>query len=99
MSENIKGVTIRNTIDNSQVEEGFKGLKRQLGLANSELKSNLSAFEKSEQSMKKYQTRIDGLNNKMKIQKQMFNQAEQELKDLNANYTKAKQTVSGVEKA
>lgn len=48
MSENIKGVTIRNTIDNSQVEEGFKGLKRQLGLANSELKSNLSAFEKSE---------------------------------------------------
>lgn len=99
MSENIKGVTIRNTIDNSQVEEGFKGLKRQLGLVNSELKSNLSAFEKSEQSMKKYQTRIDGLNNKMKIQKQMFNQAEQELKDLNANYTKAKQTVSGVEKA
>ncbi|MDW8567834.1 phage tail tape measure protein [Staphylococcus shinii] len=99
MSENIKGVTIRNTIDNSQVEEGFKGLKRQLGLANSELKSNLSAFEKSEQSMKKYQTRIDGLNNKMKVQKQMFNQAEQELKDLNANYTKAKQTVSGVEKA
>ncbi|WP_436870308.1 phage tail tape measure protein [Staphylococcus shinii] len=99
MSDTVQGVTIRNTIDNSQVEEGFKGLKRQLGLANSELKSNLSAFEKSEQSMKKYQTRIDGLNNKMKIQKQMFNQAEQELKDLNANYTKAKQTVSGVEKA
>lgn len=99
MSDTVQGVTIRNTIDNSQVEEGFKGLKRQLGLANSELKSNLSAFEKSEKSMKKYQTRIDGLNNKMKIQKQMFNQAEQELKDLNANYTKAKQTVSGVEKA
>ncbi|OEK70197.1 hypothetical protein AST01_04520 [Staphylococcus equorum] len=99
MSENIKGVTIRNTMDNSQVEEGFKGLKRQLGLANSELKANLSAFDKSEKSMKQYQTRIDGLNNKMKIQKQMFNQAEQELKDLNANYTKAKQTVSSVEKA
>ncbi|PNZ60945.1 phage tail tape measure protein [Staphylococcus casei] len=99
MSDNIKGVTIRNTMDNSQVEEGFKGLKRQLGLANSELKANLSAFDKSEKSMKQYQTRIDGLNNKMKIQKQMFNQAEQELKDLNANYTKAKQTVSSVEKA
>lgn len=99
MSDNIKGVTIRNTMDNSQVEEGFKGLKRQLGLANSELKANLSAFDKSEKSMKQYQTRIDGLNNKMKIQKQMFNQAEQELKDLNTNYAKAKQTVSGVEKA
>lgn len=99
MSENIKGVTIRNTMDNSQVEEGFKGLKRQLGLANSELKANLSAFDKSEKSMKQYQTRIDGLNNKMKIQKQMFNQAEQELKDLNTNYAMAKQTVSGVEKA
>lgn len=99
MSDNIKGVTIRNTMDNSQVEEGFKGLKRQLGLANSELKSNLSAFDKSEKSMKQYQTRIDGLNNKMKIQKQMFNQAEQELKELNTNYAKAKQTVSSVEKA
>ncbi|WP_336831222.1 phage tail tape measure protein [Staphylococcus saprophyticus] len=99
MSDTVQGVTIRNTIDNSQVEEGFKGLKRQLGLANSELKANLSAFDKSEKSMKQYQTRIDGLNNKMKIQKQMFNQAEQELKELNSNYTKAKKTVNSVEKA
>lgn len=99
MSENIQGLTIKNKIDNSQVEEGFKGLKRQLGLANSELRANMSAFDKTEKSMKKYQTRLDGLNKNMKVQKQMFNQAENELKELNSNYAKAKQRVSSVEKA
>lgn len=99
MSENIQGLTIKNKIDNSQVEEGFKGLKRQLGLANSELRANMSAFDKTEKSMKKYQTRLDGLNKNMKVQKQMFNQAENELKELNSNYAKAKQRVGSVEKA
>lgn len=99
MSENIQGLTIKNKIDNSQVEEGFKGLQRQLGLANSELRANMSAFDKTEKSMKKYQTRLNGLNKNMKVQKQMLNQAENELKELNSNYAKAKQRVSSVEKA
>lgn len=99
MDDIVKGVTIRNSIDNSQVDQGMEGLKRQLGLVNSELKANMSSFDKTEKSIEKYQNRLQGLNSKMKIQKQMFNQAEQELKDLNVNYEKAKQRVHGVEKA
>lgn len=99
MEDYVRGVTIRNTMDNSQVDRGFAGLRRQLGLANSELKANMSAFDKSEKSMHKYQTRLSGLNKNMKIQKQMFNQAESELKQVNSRYAEAKQRVGSVEKA
>lgn len=99
MQDRTDGLTIVNSIDNTKVNEGMKSLKRNLGVVNSELKANMSAFDKSEKSMQKYRTRIDGLNQKMKIQKQMFNQAEQELKTLNVNYEKAKQTVGKVEQA
>lgn len=51
------------------VQEGMKGLKRQLGVVNSEMKANLSSFDKSEKSMEKYQARIKGLNDKLKVQK------------------------------
>lgn len=74
-------------------------LKRNLGVVNSEIRANMSAFDKSEKSMKKYQTSIDGLNKKMKVQKQMLSQAEQELKDVNTNYEKAKSTIGQVEQA
>lgn len=99
MNETVHGVKIRNTIDNSQVEEGMKSLKRQLGVVNSEMKANLSAFDRSEKSMKQYQTRLSGLNEKLKVQKRMFNQVEDELKQVNSNYTKAKARVSDVERA
>ena len=35
-------------LDAMGVQEGMKGLKRQLGVVNSEMKANLSAFDKSE---------------------------------------------------
>lgn len=35
----------------------------------------------------------------MKVQKQMLSQAEQELKDVNTNYEKAKSTIGQVEQA
>ena len=70
MQDRTDGLTIVNSIDNTKVNEGMKSLKRNLGVVNSELKANMSTFDKSEKSMQKYRTRIDGLNHKMKIQKQ-----------------------------
>ncbi|OFJ74729.1 hypothetical protein HMPREF2846_13785 [Staphylococcus sp. HMSC056G08] len=99
MSNRTQGLTIVNSIDNSKVDEGMASLKRNLGVVNSEIRANMSAFDKSEKSMKKYQTSIDGLNKKMKVQKQMLSQAEQELKDVNTNYEKAKSTIGQVEQA
>ncbi|RZI03037.1 phage tail tape measure protein [Staphylococcus condimenti] len=99
MNEKLQGFTLEMKLDSLGVQEGMKGLKRQLGVVNSEMKANLSAFDKAERSMDQYKTKIDGLNNKMKVQKQMFNQAESELKELNANYAKATSRVKGVEQA
>ncbi|MEB8101058.1 phage tail tape measure protein [Staphylococcus xylosus] len=99
MAEKLQGLVIELGLDHMNVDEGLKGLKRQLGVVNSEMRANLSAFDKSEKSMDQYSTKIQGLNQKLKVQKQMFNQVEDELKQVNTNYIKAKERVSDVEKA
>ncbi|MDU9335160.1 phage tail tape measure protein [Staphylococcus coagulans] len=99
MDEALQGLTLEMKLDALGVQEGMKGLKRQLGVVNSEMKANLSAFDKSEKSMGRYETQLKGLNQRLKVQKQMFNQAEGELKQLNANYLSAKNRVKDVEKA
>lgn len=99
MDETLQGLTLEMKLDALGVQEGMKGLKRQLGVVNSEMKANLSAFDKSEKSMERYETKLNGLNQRLKVQKQMFNQAEGELKQLNANYLNAKKRVKDVEKA
>lgn len=80
MEEKLQGLTLEMKLDSLGVQEGMKGLKRQLGVVNSEMKANLSAFGKSEKSMAKYEAQIKGLSNRLEVQKQMFNQAESELK-------------------
>ncbi|EZY61436.1 phage tail tape measure protein [Staphylococcus aureus] len=99
--DNVKGkgdgLTIALGLDAVNVEEGMKSLKRQLGTVNSEMKANLSAFDKSEKSMERYEATLKGLNEKLKIQKQMFKQAETGLKKLNADYKDAKGRVGAVE--
>ncbi|MCJ1786290.1 phage tail tape measure protein [Staphylococcus warneri] len=99
MDEKLEGLTLEMKLDAMGVQEGMKGLKRQLGVVNSEMKANLSAFDKSEKSMEQYETKLNGLNKRLKVQKQMFNQAEGELKKLNANYQTAKIRIKDVEKA
>ncbi|ORI05529.1 phage tail tape measure protein [Mammaliicoccus sciuri] len=96
-NEKLQGLTLEMTLDAIGVQEGMKGLKRQLGVVNSEMKANLSAFDKSERSMQKYQTRLDGLNNKLTVQKKMYGQAKQELKDLNDSYKSAGIEIKKVE--
>lgn len=96
-NEKLQGLTLEMTLDALGVQEGMKGLKRQLGVVNSEMKANLSAFDKSERSMKQYETRLEGLNNKLTVQKKMHEQAKQELEDLNNSYKKAGTEVKKVE--
>ncbi|AWQ90449.1 hypothetical protein CSC52_0704 [Staphylococcus aureus] len=45
-------MTLELKLDHLGVQEGMKGLKRQLGVVNSEMKANLSAFDKSENQWK-----------------------------------------------
>src|SRR5699024_11051573 len=66
-----------------------RGFRRQMGVMNSEIKANMSAFGKTEQSAQKYQTRLDGLNNKMKLQRRLYDQAKTDLKNVKDSYDKA----------
>lgn len=96
-NERMEGLTLEMKLDSIGVSEGLKGLKRELGVVNSEMKANLSAFDKSDRSMQKYQTRLDGLNTKLTVQKKMYNQAKQELEDLNTSYKNAGTEIKKVE--
>ncbi|CZR03368.1 phage tail tape measure protein [Trichococcus collinsii] len=69
MPERIEGLSIGLDLDSVKVESGLKDLNKKLALVNSEMKANLSAFDKGDTSMKKYQTQLDGLNKKLEIQK------------------------------
>lgn len=91
--ENIQGYAIKNTMDNTGVEEGMKSLKRQMGVLSSEVKANMSSFGKAEKSVQKYQTRIDGLNNKMKVQKKMYDQTKNDLNNVKSSYEKASNSI------
>ena len=77
MSERIEGLSIGLDLDSVKVESGLKDLNKKLALVNSEMKANLSAFDKGDTSMKKYQTQLDGLNKKLEIQKAKVESARQ----------------------
>ncbi|MDN6599420.1 MAG: phage tail tape measure protein, partial [Tetragenococcus koreensis] len=91
--DNIQGYAIKNTMDNTGIEQGMKGLKRQMGVLGSEVKANMSSFGKAEKSVQKYQTRLDGLNNKMKVQKKMYDQAKTDLNNVKSAYEKASNSI------
>lgn len=77
MSERIEGLSIGLDLDSVKVESGLQDLNKKLSLVNSEMKANLSAFDKGDASMKKYQTQLDGLNKKLEIQKAKVESARQ----------------------
>ncbi|MDW4160579.1 phage tail tape measure protein [Staphylococcus saprophyticus] len=91
--DNIQGYAIKNTMDNTGIEQGMKGFKRQMGVLSSEVKANMSSFGKAEKSVQKYQTRLDGLNNKMKVQKKMYDQAKTDLNNVKSSYEKASNSI------
>lgn len=46
MSEKIEGLSLSLDLDYSRIDEGMKGLKRELSVVNSEFNANLSAFQR-----------------------------------------------------
>ncbi|CDQ17940.1 phage tail tape measure protein [Halobacillus karajensis] len=76
--EKIEGLSIGLDLDSLKVERGLKGLKDRLKTVNSEMKSNMSAFDRSDQSLSKYETRLQGLNKKLGVQKQVTKEARAE---------------------
>lgn len=73
--QRIEGLSIGLSIDTLKVDSGLTDLKRKLSLVNSEMKANLSAFDRSENSLDKYQVKIDGLNKKLDVQRKVTENA------------------------
>src|SRR5699024_2915445 len=69
MAEQIKGFTISLELDSLKVDSGLKDLKSSMRQMNSEMRNNMSAFDRSEKSLKKYETQLGGLNKKLEVQK------------------------------
>ncbi|MFK3938946.1 peptidoglycan DD-metalloendopeptidase family protein [Alkalihalobacillus sp. NPDC078783] len=76
MAERIKGVSIDLDLNTTKVERGMTGLKGTLKTVNSEMKANMSAFDKSDRSIGKYETRLSGLNKKLEVQTKITEEAE-----------------------
>lgn len=77
MPDKIEGLSIGLDLDSVKVESGLQDLNKKLALVNSEMKANLSAFDKGDASLKKYQTQLDGLNKKLDVQKTKVDSARQ----------------------
>ena len=78
MAERIEGFTIGIDLDTLRVERGLSGLKDRLRTVNSEMRKNMSSFDYGEKSLDKYQSKMDGLNKKLEVQKQITAEAKKE---------------------
>lgn len=76
--EKIKGLAIELDLDHLSVDRGLKGLKDNLKTVNAEMRRNMSAFDMSDRSVAKYETRLTGLNKKLEVQKQAVAEAKKE---------------------
>lgn len=75
---NITGLSIDLGMDTRKVTEAAKAVKSDLSLMNSEMKKNMSAFDRSEKSVEKFSTRLGGLEKKLGIQERAVSSARSE---------------------
>ncbi|SSS87925.1 Phage-related minor tail protein [Acinetobacter baumannii] len=73
--ERIEGLSIGLGLDTLKLDSGLTDLKSKLKLVNSEMKANLSAFDSGDKSLAKYETRLQGLNKKLEVQKAITDKA------------------------
>ncbi len=76
--EKIEGLSIGLDLETLRVERGLTGLKDKIRTVNSEMKKNMSSFDRSDKSIGKYETRLDGLNKKLEVQKSVVKEAKSE---------------------
>ncbi|WP_336866395.1 peptidoglycan DD-metalloendopeptidase family protein [Peribacillus frigoritolerans] len=76
--EKIEGLSIGLDLDSTALNRGLTGVKDKLKSVNSEMKANMSAFDRGDRSIGKYETRLVGLNRKLEVQKEVTKQAKLE---------------------
>ncbi|MDQ0228409.1 phage tail tape measure protein [Metabacillus niabensis] len=78
MAERIEGLSIGLDLDTLALDRGLTGLKDKLKTVNSEMKANMSAFERGDKSIERYETSLMGLNKKLDVQKRVVSEAKSE---------------------
>lgn len=73
--ERIEGISIGLDLETLQLERGLTGLKDRFKTVNSELNTTLSAFDKGEKSIEKYEATLNGLNKKLELQKRIVSES------------------------
>ena len=73
--DRIKGLSIALDLDTLQLERGLTGLRDRMRTLNSEMRANLSSFDKADKSVGKYQTKLDSLNKKLEVQTRIVKEA------------------------
>ncbi|CAN7410455.1 phage tail tape measure protein [Peribacillus frigoritolerans] len=86
--EKIEGLSIGLDLDALALDRGLTGLKDKLKTVNSEMKANLSSFDRADLSVKKYETRLSGLNKKFEVQKRVVQESKAEYEKMVAEYGK-----------
>lgn len=76
--QRIEGLSISLDLDSTALNRGLTGLKDKLKTVNSEMKANMSAFDRGDRSVSKYETRLTGLNRKLEVQKEVTKAARTE---------------------
>ncbi|MDY7224664.1 phage tail tape measure protein [Halalkalibacterium halodurans] len=75
MTQRIEGLSIGLDLDTMKVNSGLTDLRSKLKLVNSELRANMSGFARGDKSIKSYETRLQGLNKKLEVQKAITEKA------------------------
>lgn len=86
MTERIEGLSIGLDLDAIALDRGLTGLKDKLKTVNSEMKANLSAFDRSDKSVKKFETTLQGLNKKFEVQKRIVQESKAEYEKIVAQF-------------
>lgn len=73
--ERIEGLSIGLDLDTLKVESGMTDLRSAMRQMNSEMKANLSVFDRGDQTLEKYQATVDGLSKKVQLQQKIVDKA------------------------
>lgn len=86
MAERIEGLSIGLDLDSLALDRGLKGLKDRLQTVNSEMKANMSAFDRADKTVEKYETRLQGLNKKLEVQQRVVSESKAEYEKMVKEY-------------